>query len=109
MKRRLFPPDRLVATSPILQFGWAMLRSEEHTSELQSRVDLVCRLLLEKKKNLLSIAASVLKPHRQSRPFDHNPTNPGSPSLCLPTLILARMFTWPPVRLVHVNDHVRSH
>src|SRR6266536_5168040 len=25
-------------------------RSEEHTSELQSRVDLVCRLLLEKKK-----------------------------------------------------------
>src|SRR5207247_11166872 len=26
-----------------------MLRSEEHTSELQSRVDLVCRLLLEKK------------------------------------------------------------
>src|SRR5699024_12048498 len=27
-------------------------RSEEHTSELQSRFDLVCRLLLEKKKNL---------------------------------------------------------
>src|SRR5438105_12747743 len=26
-------------------------RSEEHTSELQSRVDLVCRLLLEKKKS----------------------------------------------------------
>src|SRR5438874_10598309 len=28
-------------------------RSEEHTSELQSRRDLVCRLLLEKKKDLL--------------------------------------------------------
>src|SRR5699024_11418419 len=28
------------------------LRSEEHTSELQSRFDLVCRLLLEKKKRL---------------------------------------------------------
>src|SRR3989442_2231350 len=28
----------------------AMLRSEEHTSELQSRPHLVCRLLLEKKK-----------------------------------------------------------
>src|SRR5215469_18961064 len=27
-------------------------RSEEHTSELQSRRDLVCRLLLEKKKNI---------------------------------------------------------
>src|SRR5690349_23509795 len=29
-------------------------RSEEHTSELQSRRDLVCRLLLEKKKQLTS-------------------------------------------------------
>src|SRR5690606_41473679 len=28
-------------------------RSEEHTSELQSRENLVCRLLLEKKKNVL--------------------------------------------------------
>src|SRR5204863_8209010 len=33
---------------PVLRAG----RSEEHTSELQSRRDLVCRLLLEKKKNL---------------------------------------------------------
>src|SRR5699024_12523247 len=32
----------------------ALLRSEEHTSELQSRFDLVCRLLLEKKNILLS-------------------------------------------------------
>src|SRR5690349_24877326 len=30
-------------------------RSEEHTSELQSRRDLVCRLLLEKKKNLFCL------------------------------------------------------
>src|SRR5699024_10468123 len=30
------------------------LRSEEHTSELQSRFDFVCRLLLEKKKNKLT-------------------------------------------------------
>src|SRR5207302_9917748 len=33
----------------ILGFG-GFLRSEEHTSELQSRENLVCRLLLEKKK-----------------------------------------------------------
>src|SRR5437899_5560226 len=32
-------------------FGFWMLRSEEHTSELQSLRHLVCRLLLEKKKN----------------------------------------------------------
>src|SRR2546421_7426450 len=31
--------------------GEVFFRSEEHTSELQSRSDLVCRLLLEKKKN----------------------------------------------------------
>src|SRR2546421_5710660 len=30
--------------------AWDAARSEEHTSELQSRSDLVCRLLLEKKK-----------------------------------------------------------
>src|SRR2546422_5449001 len=33
-----------------LPFGRGRSRSEEHTSELQSRLHLVCRLLLEKKK-----------------------------------------------------------
>src|SRR5699024_12768804 len=32
------------------QYELSIVRSEEHTSELQSRFDLVCRLLLEKKK-----------------------------------------------------------
>src|SRR5438105_12809812 len=37
---------------PLAWSGWmVVIRSEEHTSELQSRVDLVCRLLLEKKKS----------------------------------------------------------
>src|SRR3712207_9010952 len=35
--------------------GMSVSRSEEHTSELQSRQYLVCRLLLEKKKNKLTI------------------------------------------------------
>src|SRR2546429_6673417 len=35
------------------------LRSEEHTSELQSRLHLVCRLLLEKKKNTPATQLSV--------------------------------------------------
>src|SRR3712207_8702061 len=38
------------ATSPLALVGVVVLRSEEHTSELQSRQYLVCRLLLEKKK-----------------------------------------------------------
>src|SRR5207247_3877286 len=36
------------------------LRSEEHTSELQSRVELVCRLLLEKKKTRKSKSCSKM-------------------------------------------------
>src|SRR5437868_9120725 len=36
----------------------AVMRSEEHTSELQSRFDLVCRLLLEKKKPICLPAIS---------------------------------------------------
>src|SRR2546422_2672946 len=35
------------------RWGAAWTRSEEHTSELQSRLHLVCRLLLEKKKKLI--------------------------------------------------------
>src|SRR5207249_5942048 len=43
---------RSMSTSPRSGIIWARTccRSEEHTSELQSRFDLVCRLLLEKKK-----------------------------------------------------------
>src|SRR2546422_4892543 len=40
-----------MATVGDLQGGIEEARSEEHTSELQSRLHLVCRLLLEKKKN----------------------------------------------------------
>src|SRR2546422_4810301 len=43
---------RLFAPELPHQFALSIgLRSEEHTSELQSRLHLVCRLLLEKKKN----------------------------------------------------------
>src|SRR5438132_1977086 len=49
--------DHLASGSPYLRFDAAAAdgadhrRSEEHTSELQSHSDLVCRLLLEKKKH----------------------------------------------------------
>src|SRR5207247_5811692 len=41
--------ERSLSALTILSYS----RSEEHTSELQSRVDLVCRLLLEKKKTTI--------------------------------------------------------
>src|SRR2546426_8366084 len=37
-----------------------MLRSEEHTSELQSPCNLVCRLLLEKKKKIRTVDSAAL-------------------------------------------------
>src|SRR3712207_7428203 len=53
---RLLVPE-LVETSRAVRSGGSrrtdVRRSEEHTSELQSRQYLVCRLLLEKKKQLL--------------------------------------------------------
>src|SRR2546430_12471354 len=42
-------------------------RSEEHTSELQSQSNLVCRLLLEKKKNIFSRSASRKRLNSVSR------------------------------------------
>src|SRR6267378_1866130 len=45
-------------------------RSEEHTSELQSRRDLVCRLLLEKKKRRHRVA-SALEPNNDRRTDHH--------------------------------------
>src|SRR5690348_17912157 len=44
-------PGPLIPEIPATQVGVISLRSEEHTSELQSPVHLVCRLLLEKKKH----------------------------------------------------------
>src|SRR5438132_10050346 len=39
--------------------AWSKVRSEEHTSELQSHSDLVCRLLLEKKKRRSTKCSSL--------------------------------------------------
>src|SRR2546429_1953829 len=41
--------------------GLTTPRSEEHTSELQSRLHLVCRLLLEKKKKITQIETQILQ------------------------------------------------
>src|SRR6266403_6274060 len=47
-------------------------RSEEHTSELQSRRDLVCRLLLEKKKRYPSAPFSRHNNKQSRDPYHHN-------------------------------------
>src|SRR5205809_1487110 len=44
------PAPHVAALIPMINKTYTVARSEEHTSELQSRLHLVCRLLLEKKK-----------------------------------------------------------
>src|SRR3712207_8554652 len=59
-ERRADDRDAVVALPPEVQVddGDGRQRSEEHTSELQSRQYLVCRLLLEKKKTKYSLPFS---------------------------------------------------
>src|SRR2546430_5719292 len=54
--------DEQSITRPRLFYAapWASPRSEEHTSELQSQSNLVCRLLLEIKKALALVSGCVL-------------------------------------------------
>src|SRR5438034_5076696 len=54
-------------------------RSEEHTSELQSHSDLVCRLLLEKKKR--SVIATSRPSHAVRTPLDSSNTEAVRPAL----------------------------
>src|SRR2546427_5364750 len=49
-ERRCYIPSGRRASASGAWSGWRSPRSEEHTSELQSQSNLVCRLLLEKKK-----------------------------------------------------------
>src|SRR2546429_6432369 len=66
-------------------------RSEEHTSELQSRLHLVCRLLLEKKKKTLytrscprctNINLRLLLPPRSSQHLLCEPSQPTGAHAC---------------------------
>src|SRR5437667_8136254 len=58
-------PLKIIAVDDAGLAEWhptAMIRSEEHTSELQSHHDLVCRLLLEKKNTLLTLSDACMTP-----------------------------------------------
>src|SRR5256885_11734376 len=57
-------------------FGTVHGRSEEHTSELQSPCNLVCRLLLEKKKTTPTCASSTPSPRLTTRHPPSNHTHP---------------------------------
>src|SRR2546430_11592649 len=55
------------------KFPEGKVRSEEHTSELQSQSNLVCRLLLEKKRNLYHTSVQSVVAARRLRRVSHLP------------------------------------
>src|SRR2546430_11173500 len=82
-RSRMVPPPRVCAGPEDVDVGQRFdhrgvavrpVRSEEHTSELQSQSNLVCRLLLEKKKKQLLLLAQA---HIQAS----LPTHSGAPAL----------------------------
>src|SRR5260221_8803148 len=68
-------PARLLSAGQRRRLALSRLRSEEHTSELQSHSDLVCRLLLEKKKSQL-YTVTVLPRQRRISNIGNMPPPP---------------------------------
>src|SRR2546429_1707375 len=85
-------------TRPRLRRAIPTPRSEEHTSELQSRLHLVCRLLLEKKnRRHLHLAHEAARPvrtasRRRQRAHDRGP--PPTRVGCAPILRAATFDLW---------------
>src|SRR5256885_12257372 len=80
-----------------LRFSSVKRRSEEHTSELQSPCNLVCRLLLEKKKTLHADHARGGRSARRVQHGERRPPHRGSRHLlasrrrhCVLQLLVAR-------------------
>src|SRR5256886_8091701 len=102
---------RTAATSlvtPVAVSLWTMripLRSEEHTSELQSQSNLVCRLLLEKKKHTTTSVSHL--PPRQPATTPHLHALPPSPRPA-PLLSPRPPYTHLPTRdyrMCHCSSH----
>src|SRR5712675_2477008 len=80
-QKRVVPPDQVKGLADKVR-PWQtdvigpirslrrMLRSEEHTSELQSRLHLVCRLLLEKKKKIT--ANTITQKNKKKKKIQKN-------------------------------------
>src|SRR5690242_21032877 len=64
--------------------GLGHARSEEHTSELQSHVNLVCRLLLEKKKQIRRACCTTRRPSTPRSARSHFVRRPSMFSPLLP-------------------------
>src|SRR5688572_32481106 len=71
------PPDPAMFAAQAAQLdAHSTARSEEHTSELQSQSNLVCRLLLEKKKKKKTNIHTLEKTKIYNPPHNYPPTRP---------------------------------
>src|SRR2546429_2031221 len=68
-------------------------RSEEHTSELQSRLHLVCRLLLEKKKNTQTVCRFPLRNHTLLAPRSSSAFRTLRATIV--HIYMAPLYSWP--------------
>src|SRR3954462_10921386 len=81
------------------------LRSEEHTSELQSHDNIVCRLLLEKKNRLVAqIAAAYKKMPHQAKVQTLLVHHIAPTYLQLPHMVTDKLSPVPPVCFFFFND-----
>src|SRR5437762_10052961 len=96
-------PSRLRSTPPIMASSFChKTRSEEHTSELQSPMYLVCRLLLEKKKKKLDTGVritriSVLHEYNEQQQRDTHSTDDNRmdvPHNCRKDVRNRLLFSW---------------
>src|SRR2546421_6014333 len=79
--------------------AWMTLRSEEHTSELQSRSDLVCRLLLEKKKKEDLVESPEPPTKLDNENEDYEPPTAVTTPLPTPPITVEEDEETPPIRL----------
>src|SRR2546429_1605176 len=82
------------ATTRIASRNSPLRRSEEHTSELQSRLHLVCRLLLEKKKKLIPYTTQLMPSRIIGKQFVPSPCHKRPP---IPSLIQLPVMTLRPI------------
>src|SRR2546421_3626400 len=104
---RRFGVDAIILFYDITSLPVAM-RSEEHTSELQSRSDLVCRLLLEKKKNRNPYLTTPQHIQRTRHPRPHSGKTTRYHSTEITSTINSCTRNHPPTKLQPNPLHGRS-
>src|SRR5256885_11678983 len=85
------------------------VRSEEHTSELQSPCNLVCRLLLEKKKPQLRLSKKTGISTGLAQPTSRQPRHPYALQRTLPDLSELEKHEHHPIPLQPAPSHTHAH